>query len=364
MPPLVRHVTCVVHFAGMMLTDVIGARGQVVADAGWPTCSVFCTAKPEDGNEEDDLDVIAGAGTNETRFTGKVRRFRPSGFPKSIELVATGTLAYANEWSPAETLLFDEEFPSGATDQQLVAWALGFVPGISYTAGDIGGTGTVLGLSEPAAFDWEAGQTAWNYIQRLDRATLYRTFQASDGTIWRTQMIGHPSSTPDFTLGPADVLDGATASRDTERTRNYVRVTGYQGLAWGAASGANDFQGPGDVAATRHVEEFSSDLIESGVDEETGDWDGEDGLRADQIAAAILPDVNKEFVEASVPSWRDDLNGPGQTCLLDMLARLAVGEPMWVQSYSWEVGDQGWIATYGMTGGGLPVEAPAARVVV
>lgn len=367
MPPLVRAVSCVVHFAGVQLADVLGARGQVVADSGWPICSVFCIAKPTTGNEENDLDVIAGAGNNVTRFTGRVRRFRPSGFPKSIELVCMGTLAYANEWVQAETIEFLDVWPDGATDQQLVAWALSFVPGVSYDAGDIAGTGVLLGLEAPEAFDWRADQTAWNYIQRLDRATLYRTYQDSSGTIRRVRMIGHPDATPDFTLAPADMLDGASGSRDTERTRNFVRVLGHDygadGEAFAEVAESNDFQGDGSNPATRHVEEFESPLIESGL-EEDGTWDGNAGLRADQIAAQVMLDVNKEFVEASIPSWRDALDGPGQTVLVDALARLAIGEPMWLQSYMWEVGEQGWRATYGLTGGGEPVTSALARAVV
>jgi len=371
-PAIIRQISLSVTFAGVVLTDVIQARGEVSADSGWPTCSVFVTAKPANGNEEDDISVVAGAGNNVTRFTGKVRRFRPSGFPKSIEIVAMGTLAYAAEWVPPEDIYFDEAWPLGATDQQLVQWALDQVPNITYSAINIGGTGTTLGAAAPEAFNWSGavnpytvgynwkpGTSAWQYIQSLDRATLYRTYQARDGTIYRVQMIGHPDSTPDFSLAPSDVLDGSSGSRDTERTRNYVVVQGHDygdglGPVQGMATGSNNFQGDGSDPNLRHVESFQAEMIESGVDPETGIWDSNTGLRADDIAAAILPDVDKEFVEATVQSWRDDTHGPGLTCLLDCLDRLAIGEPMWVARHTWEVGDNGWLATYGMTGGGLP----------
>jgi len=81
------------------------------------------------------------------------------------------------------------------------------------------------------------------------------------------------------------------------------------------------------------------------------------------VAAQVILDVDKEFVDASVPSWRDDLHGPGLTCLLDTLDRLAIGEPMWVAGYSWEIGDNGWTCTYQLTGGGLPVDNPPPPVV-
>ena len=58
----VRTLSCTVTFASVGLTDVISARGQVSADGGWPTCSVFLSAKPASGNEEDALTVVAGAG--------------------------------------------------------------------------------------------------------------------------------------------------------------------------------------------------------------------------------------------------------------------------------------------------------------
>jgi len=365
-PVVLRDVSLSVVFAGVTLTDVISARGQIDADGGWPTCSVFVTAKPATGNEEDTLTVTAGGQLNTLqRFTGRVRRFRPSAFPKSIEIVGTGTLAYANEWAPAEDTYFDETFPTGATDQALVQWALDQVPGVTYTAANIAGTGITLGAAAgaPEAFDWKAGTTAWNYIQQLDRATLYRTYQDHNGEIRRVKMIGHPDFTEDFRLGPEHILDGATGNRYTEQTRNYVHVRGHDygdglGPVEGSASGANDFQGDGSATATRHGEEFSSDLIESGVDIDTGIWDGSPGLRADQIADEIINDVNKEFVEATVPSWRDNLDGPGQTVLLDALARLAIGEKMWLQSYQWEFNDRGWTATYGLTGGGLEQDNP------
>jgi len=378
----VRQVSLQVTFAGVVLDNVIQARGEVSADSGWPTCSVFVTAKPPTGNEEDDITVVAGAGNNVVRFTGKVRRFRPSGFPKSIEMVCSGTLAYAAEWVPPEDILFDDIWPSGATDQQLVQWVLDQVPGIGYDASNIAGTGTVIGTEPLAltAFDWKgstdpyqvannytSGTSAWAYIQQIDRATLYRTYQARDGTIYRVQMIGHPDNTADFTLGPQDMLDGASGSRDTERTRNFVVVLGHDygdghGPIYGTAAGSNDFQGDANNPSQRHTELFQSPLIESGLDGIDDAWDGRDGLRADDIAAMILPDVNKEFVEASIPSWRDDTHGPGMTCLLDALDRLAIGEPMWVARHAWEVGDNGWMATYGLTGGGLQQTNPAPPV--
>jgi len=383
MPATVRQVMMNVTFAEVTLGDVILARGEITADRGWPTCSVFVTRRPvhtsgihagEPIGEENDLTVVAGAGTNVTRFTGRARRFRPSGFPKSVEILSMGTLAYADEWSPDLDYRFGWDdgpvwygfFPDGGTDQELVQFALDQVPNITYSAANIDGTGITLGASiAKAAFDWKAGTSAWRYIQNIDRATLYRTYQAHDGTIRRVKMIGHPDNTPDFTLTNADVLDGATGTRNTEQTRNAVEVRGYnyggKNQVQATAYQSNSFQGDGSVPATRHPEVFASDLIESGFDR-LGNPLAMGGLDAQDIADQIILDVNKEFVEASVPSWRDDLHGPGMTCLLDCLDRLAIGEPMWVARHSWEVGDNGWQATYGMTGGGLPQTNPAPPV--
>lgn len=355
----VRTLSKTVTFDSVALTDVISARGQVSADGGWPTCSVFLTAKPGTGNEEDTLTVVAGAGNNVTRFTGRVRRFRSSSFPKGIEMLAMGTLAYADEWAPDEDIIFEDEFPSGATDEDLVQWALDFVPNVTYTAGNIDGTGITLGTEAPEAFNWRKGVSAWGYIQALDRATLYRTYQKQDGSIHRVRMIGHPSSsTTNFTLENVDLLEGSTGARNTEQTRNAAIVTGHDygdglGPVLGTAFGSNDFQGDGSVAANRHPEVFSSDLIEDGNDE-AGDPLGYGGLNAQDIADDILPDVNKEFVDAEIQSWRDDTHGPGQTCLLDTLARLAIGEKMFVRGYGWEIND-GWFSRYTLSGGGVEV---------
>lgn len=374
MPVTVRQVSLAVTFASVGLTNVTGARGQVRADGGWPTCSVFVPTKPATGNEEDPLAVVAGAGNNVTRFTGRVRGFRSTAFPPGIEMVGMGTLGYAAEWSPGAVplgdtggdILFDDVFPHGATDQQLVMDALDHVPQLgpsSYSSGDIDGTGITLGLEAPEAFDWKVGTSAWSRIQKIDQATQYRTYQTQDGTIRRVQMIGHPHTTTggtqDFTLAPEDLLEGSTGNRDTKRTRNAVTVTGHDyGDGLGAVAnldgtfGTNTPQGDGSDPTTRYTEEFSSDLIESGTDED-GTPDGRSGLNASDIAALILPDVNKEFVEAEVDSWRDDTHGPGLTCLLDTLALLAIGESMWVAGYGWEAGDNGWQSHYSLTGGGL-----------
>lgn len=360
MPATVRMVSCEVDFDSVTLTDVISARGQASADAGWPTCSVFVSAKPSTGNEEDDLVVTAGAGNNVIRFTGVVRRFRATNYPKGVELVCSGTLAYAAEWSPAPdpgasddgNIIFEDEFPSGATDEVIVRWVLDHVPNVTYTSGNIGGTGITLGTEAPEAFDWHVGVTAWQYIQELDRATLYRTYQTRDGTIRRVQMIGHPhDGSQDFTLADADALDGSTGSRNTEQTRNNVQVVGHDyGDGLGPVLGITT---AAPITATPdRWEVFTSDLIEDGNDVD-GSALGLGGLDAQDIADAIAPDVDKEFVDANVNSWRDDTHGPGLTCLLDMANRLAINENMWVQSYSWEVGDGGWRVNYGLSGGGL-----------
>lgn len=355
----VRSLTCTATFASVELQDVISARGQVSADGGWPTCSVFCTAKPGTGNEEDTLTVVAGAGNNATRFTGRVRRFRTSAFPKGIELLAMGTLAYAAEWAPDEDIIFATEFPTGATDQELIMDALDRVIRLgsgSYSSGNIGGSSVVLGLVAPSAFDWKAGTTAWARIQSIDRASLFRTYQKQDGSIHRVQMIGHPSSSAtSFTLEPEDILEGSTGSRNTEQTRNAVIVRGHDygfgtGPVLGFAAGAYGSL-DGDDPAERIAEEFSSDLLETGNDP-LGTPLGLDGLDAQAIADLILPDVLKEFVDADILSWSDGTHGPGQTCLLDCLARLAIGEKMWVRGYGWEIGDK-WQSHYVLSGGGV-----------
>lgn len=357
-----RRLSVVVNFGGNDLQDVLSVRGQAAADMGWPTCSVFVTSKPLVGNEEDDLYVDAGAGNNVRRFTGRLRAFRTSAFPKGLEMVSMGTLGYADEWAPDEDIeLFDLLGTDSGTDQEIVRAVLDRVVRATYVSGNIGGRGVALGLEAPTAFIWRAGTSAWQYIQQLDRATLYRTYQDAAGVIHRVAMVGHPSGTPAATLSDNDALDNATGNRSTARTRNAVRVTGWdygnrtsrsgQVANEEGTYGSNDFQGNGSNPTTRYLETFSSPLIESGTDED-GVVDGRDGLNASDIAAEVLADVNKEFVEAQVPTWRDDAIEPGTTILLDMLNRLAIGEPMWVQAYGWEAGD-GWTSQYSLSGGGL-----------
>jgi hypothetical protein len=370
----VRSLSCVVTFNSVSLTDVISARGQVSADGGWPTCSVFVSAKPASGNEEDALSVVAGAGNNVTRFTGRLRRFRSSAFPKAVELYGTGTLAYAAEWAPSEDIVFATEFPTGATDQELIEDALTRVVRIGsggYSSGNIGGTGTTLGTLAPSAFDWSKGTTAWARIQAIDRATLYRTYQQADGTIRRVQMIGHPSSsTTSFTLENENILESSTGSRNTEQTRNYVVVQGHDygfgtGPVLGTAEGAFGSL-DGSDPDERITETYASDFIEDGNDPTGTPLALGAGLDAQAIADDILPDVLKEFVDADVLSWSDGTHGPGQTCMLDTTIdigplsgqlRLLIAEKMWVRGYGWEIGDK-WESHYVLSGGGLESYTP------
>lgn len=362
-----RMVSCVVSFASVTLTDVLQARGQETVDGGWPTCSVFVTAKPGTGNEGDTMVVTAGAGNNVVRATVRVKRFRPTGFPKGIEIIGMGTLGYAAEWAPAEDIFFDEVFPDGATGKQIIADALDRVPQLgsgSYSLSNLADSGVIMGLEAPEAFDWKAGTKAWQRIQAIDKAELYRTHQIHDGSIRRERLIGHPNSSANFTLAAADILDGSTGDRNTEQTRNAVVVKGHNYGVEGPVTngtgtfGSNGEQGDGSDPANRYVEEFSSDLIESGTDPDDDSWDERSGLRADTQAELVIHDVNKEFVEATIRSCRDDTHGPGMTCLLDMLARMAIGEKMFVQRYGWQVSD-GWYTEYGLSGGGLDTYAPS-----
>src|SRR4051812_42468818 len=191
MPATVRTVTCGVTFADVLLGDVISARGSVNADGGWPSCSVFVTAKPPTGNEDDGIQVVAGAGNDVIRFQGRVRRFRSSAFPKGLELVCAGDLSYAADWSPREDMAWDPDVPGwssdwvpaelgamfGVTDEELIRSVLDMVPDLTYVSGDIDGTGVPLGNESAPSFVWRAGVSAWTYIQQIDRATLYRTYQ-------------------------------------------------------------------------------------------------------------------------------------------------------------------------------------------
>jgi hypothetical protein len=373
MPTTIRNLSLGVSFNGNSLTGsggftaepagtgyTLSARGQITADTGWPTCSVFVSAKPASGEEDATLTVDAGAGNNVRRFTGVLREFRTSGFPKALELVGTGTLAYADDWAPSVDMIYDPSVPGwieyplainpapvgffGVTDQVLVRGVLDVVPNITFTSGDIGGTGISLGEVAPLAFVWKAGTSAWRYIQQVDQVTRYRTYQDRNGAIKRVQMVGHPSGSPSFTLDDDDVLDTAQGSRDTTRTRNGVSVTGYD---YGNAGGPISATAEGSFHGWEtRWEYFASPMIEQSATVTLS------GINADTLAAAVLTDVLKEYVNATVPTWRDDTCEPGQTILLDCLNRLAIGENMWVQGYAWEVTDN-FTATLTLSGGGV-----------
>ena len=176
---------------------------------------------------------------------------------------------------PTTDLLFDEEFPSGATDQALVAWALGFVPGISYVgrqyrrhghhARHRGARGVRLarrrlGLAvRPAARPGHAlphlsGSGRDDLPRADDRPSLEHHHQLYAGD------RGHPRGLDGLAEHRADSGTPPLSAATTTATVSVPML--------GTAYGINDFQGDGATAATRHPEHFSSDLIEDGNDED------------------------------------------------------------------------------------------------
>lgn len=387
MTVIVRTTFLQVTVGGTVLTNVLSARVSLGFDLAVAEASVVLASEPTGTSYNDLVQISMGAGTGSTaetpgtdggdgnvlRFTGLLKQYDRTLFPRSITLVARGPLSrageYRNQYSATTVAALQSagipgltvtELMAGttATDQALVAAALQRVPNLDVDAGNIDGTGTDLGGLPPNALCWAYQETALAFIQKIDAASQgFRTFESIRGVIFRVQISGWPGSGPaefTFTEG-VDIFDGRS-TRTIMELKNCARVDGYDfgigaGIITFSAPGANDIQG--ESSDNPQEIQFSTSLaghINSGPGI---------GFACEDIADYLLAEWNRELVRVTLTTPLDYIIGPGQTHLVQgdgdgNPGRLAVAEALWVQRVDITVSDNGEFSqsiTY--IGGGL-----------
>jgi hypothetical protein len=369
-----------VTFAGNVLTNVLSVSATFGFDQRVPEARVTVPVRPGTGGHLDSLVIAAGAsiGTSRTIFSGRSIEFDYRLWPRSVTIVGRGelykALTYVNEQDPngdGDVGLFLEDFvgASSATDQDIVAAVL-TQAGVSFSGGNIGGTGQLLGTQAPDVFLWRVGQSALDYIDAIDKISavadppgFYRTFETVGGVIHRSLIGGRPRGTADATYTEGTDISSGGSSRSVLDLYNFVRVTGYDyGDGSGASTftleGSNDFQ----PITEPHVLRFGSQMIERETMAEAGD-----GMSCEEVAIALSADVNREVVRIQgLDTPKDDHIGPGATVLVQAAGglpdRLGIGEKMWVQSIT-IVPFPSYHQTYTCLGGGPPDGDPSLPAV-
>jgi hypothetical protein len=348
----------------------------------------------------DDAIVLAmGAGTNNfARFVGVLRRFDFTLAPRMVGLVCFGPLVRAQQYennqegsgSPGGLDLIDLLGAGSGTDQAIVQAVLGRVPGLSFTSGNIGGTGVTFGAQvttlSPSPFLWRNGQnpsirldvggkgeTALEYIARIDAvsavytdstspAGFYRTYEQVDGTIRRALLGSRPRGTADFTFTEGtDIWQGSSSREYPTANRVYVQGYDYAGASGHGMGPVSNLlsstiqsSNPYMPSTEQHTFTFSSPLLERGLDAEAGT-----GMSCETVANALMLDVNRETVRADFTTPRDDVIGPGATVLVQAAGglpdRLGIGENLWVTHVDISVDEDGAFSQrLQCLGGGLP----------
>lgn len=344
---------------------------------------------------DDNVVVTMGAGTNNVaRFNGLFRRFDYTLSPRLVGLVCFGHLVRAQRYenndegsgSPGGLDLVDLLGASSGTDEDLVQAVLDRVPNLSYTSGNIGGTGITFGsqvtVLSPSPFLWRnganpsikvdvggKGETALEYIQRIDAvsavytnstspAGFYRLYEQVGGTIRRALLGSRPRATADFTFTEGVDIEQGSSSREYP-IANRVYVQGFDyGRGGGPVSNlfsstiqsSNPFMSSGE----KHTYTFSSPLIERGLEADAGA-----GISCERIANALMLDVNRETVRLSFRTPLDYVMGPGSTILVQAAGgvpdRFGIGEGLWIVHNDISVAEDG---RFGQNpqclGGGLP----------
>lgn len=312
---------------------------------------------PTSGTYFDDVTINVD-GTN--WFSGVLLNVDYNLYPQSVTLTGKGRLWLLQQYrltgavEKTEGLsLNDLMGTSTHTDENIVQAVLERV-GVSTLGGVIGGTGTVLGTVAPEEFAWRDGETALDYILRIDSISLgYRTFETTGGVIFRTQLTTRPSGTPDFTFTEGVDIREGVGSRTVQDAYNAVRIGGYavgdyaDPRVWYQAE-SNPFQ----TEADPRVFVFNSSMIERRANASPGQ-----GISCQATAEYWLGEVNREIVKLTMTTPRLDDIGPGQAHLVQaaggLPGRLGIGELLWVQRVDKSYGADGMIEqTIQYVGGG------------
>jgi hypothetical protein len=257
----------------------------------------------------DDVTITLGGGSNNvTRFPqGSVWQGDYLNTGPNFELVCRGPLYAVEKYrnNRAKGLTLTDLTGGAATDEDITKAVLDIV-GVSYSAGNIGGTGIMRGTLAPDAYTWRQGEGALEYLQRLSKASVGYKLVESFGVIYRTQVFGIPSGPPDFALTEGvDIFEGGHTQRETFSRYTAWEVTGYN---YGSGNGAVRFANPDPIPNGVQNYAYSSDMIERARNSDPGA-----GISCEAVEAYIQAETDHEITHISgLQTPRDILIGPGQ----------------------------------------------------
>lgn len=368
---------------GLTLTNAFAARMNANAARRYMTATMFCSGLPrgvaslQDAMDQEGLIFCgAGGGTglhDQLRFRGTYKTYEGDLWPNVVQLIFVGRLfeatrthnprlelndPLANTSGRSATDLIEDVGGSdadGVTDEAMIRYLL-TVSGVTFTEGDIQGTGRLFGTQDVSPTDaagnptgpfiWPAGVSAMTMIERIDQVSVhsdgeraFRTVESLTGRPYRVPTGGRPRGAfdvPQFTEG-VDVKS-ATGGASILDLGNYAIVQGYAppgGIpVFSTLSAANQFQS-GDRHYLAQDGEVTLPMIEFETEDEA---DGR-GMSTELYARFLMSQINRVPKHVSMVTPRDDLIGPLQTHGL-LLPHIGITEPLWCQDVTLSVNEQ------------------------
>jgi len=336
---------------GTSLTGVQKAR--VATSLSNPVARLYVKVYPAVSyNDGDSLTITMGSGTNNVlSATGNVWQADYTNDGPTFELVGRGPLFKAEKYyNNVQGGLSLVSLVGGPATDEVIARAVLTKAGVSFTAGNIAGTGLVRGTLAPDAYIWKQGESALAYLQRLSKASLgYVMVETIGGDVLRVQVLGRSHGTASYSLNQGvDIFGGGHAQMDAFAKFSAVTVTGFN---YGA--GAVTFSNPKPIPDGVQAYVFSSDMIERAEENDPGA-----GISAANVARNFVEgEVEHTQIRVSgLRTPRDDLFQVGQTHLVDASWLGLSNQLLTCISVTRECDDKWFSQTLEYIGGGAVIE--------
>jgi hypothetical protein len=385
-PSIFQQPRIIVTINGTVLQHVLRAHITYGLDIGVAQATVELTEVPiiNDYSKFSNVQIFCDAGNSGApaspplRFTGLYLRTEATLNPHVFKLVCAGMLYLAQQYKqasfinaypytdntviaptfvrqfgipvgmyPWQNLAFLSNLPpsvdttkfnfvldsaTAPTDQQYILAVLSMVPNLVVEPADIGGTGKLFGVLGYLDLVWPPYRSALEQIQLLDQVCLgYRLFESLAGRIVRSQIFGYPSSVSDTSFTEGIDIWAGQGSRSVEHLINGVLVEGNaspvinEGMIFDYVQQSNPFQ----PATNPVVEQFQSSLIETSSILIAG-GQNVNALSTYDVALWRLAEGNRELVNYTLTTFRDDLLFPGRSIALNA-PHMDITEPVWMQ---------------------------------
>lgn len=262
-------------------------------------------------SQGDTVTITMGGGDNNiTRFHGTILQGDWLNSGPTFELVCRGPLLAAQKYRnnrPNGFLL--QELTGGPATDEDIARAVLDICGVSYSGGNIGGTGIIRGGSAPVAYTWRQGETGLDYLSRLSKASLgYKIVESPEdnNNVYRVQVLSQPGGGAEFTLTEGvDIFEGGHTQKSSFESFSAWQVTGFD---YGDGLGPVSFSDPSTIPNGTVPYAYSSEMIERDTDA-----DPRSGISAQTVLGYVRGETDHTIVKLSgISTPRDDLFGPGQ----------------------------------------------------